>query len=91
MEEEMNYLVTPAVKEALCQELRPLGKRVISIGDSLLDLGMLEAADLGVLAVGRKRDPRLIRYFSENSGSSIRQFSFNLEKYEQLKEVDHLW
>ncbi|MFW5983113.1 MAG: AAA family ATPase [bacterium] len=88
--EYYNYFVTPEFKGLFAEALKAKGYHVTAIGDSIIDIPMLEAANKGVLVAMQKLDTRIINYLSDGLSSQIKQFSFNTYKYNDIKEIDKL-
>ena len=85
-----NYYVTPRFKELFAKELVNRNYIVTAVGDSLIDVPMLESANKGILVAMKKLDKRVIRYLTENTDSKIKQFSYNAFRYENIEEVEKL-
>jgi hydroxymethylpyrimidine pyrophosphatase-like HAD family hydrolase len=83
--------VSTLVKQAIVEELRLLGKRTIAIGDSPVDIGMLEAADYGYLIAMQKLSMGVVEYLVENPQTGICQLAYSPYKYDCIKEVNSIW
>jgi 2-hydroxy-3-keto-5-methylthiopentenyl-1-phosphate phosphatase len=53
------YIVEPNIKTQLVVELKKMGKKVISFGDSSLDAQMLKNSDFGYVLVNERKSPGL--------------------------------
>jgi len=85
-----NFYVTSKFKEEFTLALLVRGYTVTAVGDSIIDIGMLERADKGILVSMLKLDKRIVEYFDKNPNSKITQFSNNLYKYSGVKEVNEI-
>jgi len=83
--------VSTMVKAAIVKELRALRKKVLALGDSPIDILMLERADQGYLVTMPKLSSGVASYLAKTPGTKIRQLSYNLYKYAGLPEVDSIW
>lgn len=86
----IDYYVTPLLKKAIAHELQKRGKEVIAIGDSLIDIPMLEAANQGYLVAHEKINKAVARYLMKKGSISIKQlfrdkfsYNFNHESSEE--------
>ncbi|SMS02538.1 hypothetical protein VIM7927_03871 [Vibrio mangrovi] len=82
---EIEYLVTPLFKKAIAKLLREKGKHVVAIGDSMIDIPMLEAANQGYLIAHEKLNTAVESYFTGMGCTNIEQIfdagvSYNLKK-----------
>jgi len=84
----MDALITPIVKRLVAIKLRSLCIHTSAIGDSIIDIGMLESSENGYLVANEKLDKRIVEYFSKNQGCHIVQFSSNMYKYYMVPEVE---
>jgi soluble P-type ATPase len=85
------FYISTLVKQAIAEELKALGKNVIAIGDSPIDIGMLEAADKGFIVAVQKLGAGVMQYFVKNPKTKIRQLSYSQHKYKGIKEVGSIW
>ncbi|MBY7725711.1 AAA family ATPase [Vibrio mimicus] len=81
---EFEYLVTPLFKKEIASLLREKGKHVVAIGDSMIDIPMLEAADQGYLIAHEKLNKAVESYLTGVECTNIKQIfdigvSYNLE------------
>ncbi|PJC86014.1 hypothetical protein CSW98_10470 [Vibrio sp. HA2012] len=81
---EFEYLVTPLFKKEIASLLREKGKHVVAIGDSMIDIPMLEAADQGYLIAHEKLNKAVESYLTGVECANIEQIfdvgvSYNLE------------
>ncbi len=81
---EFEYLVTPLFKKEIASLLREKGKHVVAIGDSMIDIPMLEAADQGYLIAHEKLNKAVESYLTGVEYTNIEQIfdigvSYNLE------------
>ena len=81
---EFEYLVTPLFKKEIASLLREKGKHVVAIGDSMIDIPMLEAADQGYLIAHEKLNKAVESYLTGVERTNIEQIfdvgvSYNLE------------
>jgi len=88
---DLNIFVTPSIKEQLAKELRKLGYFVIAIGDSIIDMGMIQNADKGILVASTKIDKRILDYMKNIENSKIAQPVYNNVKYPNVEEVSSIW
>ena len=84
-------VVTPFLKKLVSRYLSKTN-RVLAIGDSIIDLGMLLEADKGYLISATKLDQRIINYY-ERDGITKKLFQpkHSLFKYDFLEEDDIKW
>lgn len=61
------YYVTPLFKKFFVEHLQSYGYEVISLGDSIIDLPMLEAADQGFIIAHSKINNAVLEYFQTNN------------------------
>ncbi len=81
---EKGYLVTPRVKEALVKLLQEKGLYVVAIGDSIIDLPMLERADNGYLVAYSNIGKGVERYLNTHPNTRIKQLDFSNFYYENI-------
>ncbi|HBC3399201.1 TPA: HAD hydrolase family protein [Vibrio parahaemolyticus] len=89
---EIEYLVTPLFKKEIANLLRDEGKHVVAIGDSMIDIPMLEAANQGYLVAHEKLNKAVESYLAETVCTNIEPMfevgvSYDLKKYCELEEV----
>jgi phosphoserine phosphatase len=88
--ERDRYIVGRAVKYHLARLLRAAGKYVIAVGDSDIDLAMLEASDRGFIVAQEKRRPSLERYF-QTPDTKIMQLAYSVFQYDGLETKQSLF
>ncbi|SHI41972.1 hypothetical protein VA7868_03674 [Vibrio aerogenes CECT 7868] len=81
---EIEYLVTPLFKKEIANLLREKGKHVVAIGDSMIDIPMLEAANQGYLIAHEKLNKAVESYLAGVVCTNIKQIfdvgvSYNLK------------
>ena len=84
-------VITPLIKKLVA---KCLTKRceVVAIGDSVIDLGMLTAADKGYLLAMNKLDKRIIfQYDKGNIAKTLFQPKYSTFKYDFTKEEEITW
>ncbi|HDM8138078.1 TPA: HAD hydrolase family protein [Vibrio harveyi] len=89
---EIEYLVTPLFKKEIANLLREKGKHVVAIGDSMIDIPMLEAANQGYLVAHEKLNKAVESYLAGIVCTNIKQIfevgvSYDLKKFCELEEV----
>ncbi|EJL6823156.1 HAD hydrolase family protein [Vibrio cholerae] len=89
---EIEYFVTPLFKKELSNLLRDKGKHVVAIGDSMIDIPMLEAANQGYLVAHEKLNKAVEAYLVETECTNIESMfevglSYDLNKCCELEEV----
>lgn len=82
--------ITSTIKRMMVEEFINRGKKVIAIGDGILDIAMLEKANKSYLVAQQKLSVPVIQYLSKNK-SSIKQLQYNDYKYEKVEIVDSIW
>ncbi len=85
---DMRYLITPSVKKEVVSLLKSFGKNVIAIGDSLIDIPMLDAADRGLIVAHEKLSNAVVDYFDRYPSTSIRQLALSKHKYAGVEVVE---
>ena len=68
------YLVTPLLKKEIVLELQRRNKKVSAIGDSMIDIPMLEVADKGYIVAHQKLNKAVVSYFEWIKNSQISPF-----------------
>jgi soluble P-type ATPase len=86
-----NVYISGFVKLAVVKELHKRGKNVIAVGDSPIDIGMLEEADKGYIVALSKLSSGVERYIETHSNTKIKQLSYNSIKYNNIEEVTSIW
>ncbi|MDR0918367.1 MAG: AAA family ATPase, partial [Oscillospiraceae bacterium] len=76
-----DYYISYFVKLTVVKEFHKIGKKVIAIGDSPIDIGMLEEADKGYIITSTKLSSGIERYIETHSNTKIKQLSYNPIKY----------
>lgn len=85
---DMKGLITPSVKKEVTSLLRKMGKTVIAIGDSVIDIPMLEAADNGYIVAHEKLSAAVITHFDRFPDTTIKQVSYSNHKYAGVEVVE---
>lgn len=70
---EQVFFVTPLFKKYFVKELQRSNFFVVSIGDSIIDIPMLESSNSGFIVAHNKINHAVMRYFNENNDSKIAQ------------------
>ena len=83
--------ITPQIKGMVANELKNLGKKVLSVGDSYIDLEMLTLSHRGYLVAMLKLDKRIEKRVEYLKDKNIAQLNFNKFKYEKIREVNTIW
>ncbi len=81
---EKGYLITPKVKEALVKLLQERGKKVIAIGDSIIDVPMLEQADTGYLVSYSFIGKGVENYLALQEKPKLKQLDFTVYPYDNV-------
>jgi phosphoserine phosphatase len=76
-------IVSRAVKYQLARFLHAEGKYVIAVGDSAVDIDMLEEADKGFIVAQEKSSTGVAAYFKKTK-SKIMQLTYNQHYYEWI-------
>jgi len=87
---KLDYYVTPLLKKAIVLELQQRGKEVTAIGDSMVDIPMLESASVGYLVAHEKVNKAVEKYINLEGFTQIKQifsneFSYNLSDTNEVK------
>lgn len=82
--ENLTFLITPQVKAEVVKQLQATGKKVSAIGDSVIDIPMLEAADYGFIIAHEKLSNGVVQYFKNNSNTKIKQLPYSNHKYPEI-------
>ncbi len=85
---ERGYLVTPSVKEAVVKVLQEMDKNVIAIGDSIIDIPMLEMANKGYLVSYSFIGKGVEHYLQKQAKPKIKQLSFTKFPYDNVEIED---
>ena len=67
------YFVTPLLKKYITLTFKACGIQVIAIGDSIIDIPMLETAEQGYIVAHKKLNKAVSKYFLDNPNSHIKQ------------------
>lgn len=67
------FFVTPMLKKQIALAFQNNGVQVMAVGDSVIDIPMLEVANRGYIVAHKKLNLAVCRYFSSNPNSTIRQ------------------
>ena len=70
---EQRYLVTPAFKKYVAQAFKAKGFTITAIGDSIIDIPMLEASHQSYIVAHSKINPTTQQYFEQNPQTKIMQ------------------
>lgn len=87
---ELDYYVTPLLKKAIVLELQNRGKKVTAIGDSMIDVPMLESANFGYIVAHEKVNKAVEKYIEVEKFTQIKQifrdeFSYNLSDINEME------
>lgn len=87
---ELDYYVTPLLKKAIVLELQNRGKEVTAIGDSMIDVPMLESANFGYIVAHEKVNKAVEKYIEVEKFTQIKQifrdeFSYNLSDINEME------
>lgn len=86
------YFVSTTTKYMLVEALKRMGKKVIAVGDSMIDVQMLETADNGFIVTGEKINSGVEAYFETvGKNTNIKQLAYNSYKYKNLEEAVSIW
>lgn len=80
-------LVTPTVKKEVVNLLKNMGKTVYAVGDSIIDIPMLEEADFGFIVAHQKLNSAVKEYFKRSTKTKILQTENSNYKYDSVKIV----
>lgn len=80
----MKFLITPKVKAEVTRLLQLKGKKVMALGDSLIDVPMLEISDGGFIIAHEKISEGVARYFRSNPKSKIKQLACSNFYYQKV-------
>jgi len=83
-------LVSSAVKFYFTKILKEIGKYVIAVGDSSIDLEMLEEANKGFVVAHEKLNSGISDYF-RNQQSKIKQLTYSNFQYDNVKTQNSLF
>ncbi|KXJ53038.1 MAG: hypothetical protein AXW15_03280 [Neptuniibacter sp. Phe_28] len=78
---DSRLIVTPAFKKAIVMALKSKGIRVTALGDSIIDIPMLEASDLGLLVAHSKLNKAVCAYLKQSESSNLQQVFSTVHKY----------
>ncbi|WP_424409544.1 AAA family ATPase [Pasteurella sp. PK-2025] len=87
---EQDFFVTPLLKKYIAYAFQSQGFEVLSIGDSMIDIPMLEISNYGYIVAHRKINQAVLGYFQQNKNSQIVQIFAEECRYpiKQLEEVN---
>ncbi|MDR0560557.1 MAG: hypothetical protein LBG92_10330 [Prevotellaceae bacterium] len=85
-----NKLVSSAVKFYFTRLLREMGKYVIAVGDSIIDVEMLEEADKSFIVAHEKLNSGMTDYFKKKQ-SKIQQLAYSNFQYDNVKTQKSLF
>ena len=77
-----DYFVTPSLKKQIVLELQNREKKVCAIGDSMIDIPMLEVANDGYIIAHQKLNHAVASYFQRIKKTSIQKFSSSTYCYD---------
>lgn len=78
---DSRIIISDFVKGFVSKLLKQKGYSVVSIGDSMCDIFMLEEADKGYIYAPNKLRPHVQKYIDEHSKTKIVQFAKNPHQY----------
>ncbi len=78
---DSRLIVTPAFKKAVVMALKSKDIKVTALGDSVIDIPMLEASDLGLLVAHSKLNKAVCTYLTQSENSNLQQVFSNEYKY----------
>lgn len=84
---KQTMFVSDVVKGFIAKNLQLRGKKVISIGDSMIDIFMLENSKNAYVIAEKTQSKSLKNYLISNPVDNIRQPSYNMIKFEGVKSV----
>ena len=87
---DTDLIISATAKRMLVEELQKSGKRVIAIGDGILDVPMLEAADKAFIIAEEKLSNSVVKYFANNK-TDIKQLAYSKSKYDNVEVVNSIW
>lgn len=70
---DQNFFMTPLLKKNIAYIFKNRGFDVLSIGDSIIDIPMLEISDTAYIVAHKKINQTLLTYFEENPNTTIIQ------------------
>jgi phosphoserine phosphatase len=71
---DQKYFVTPLFKKLFAKALIEKGFNVTAVGDSIIDIPMLELAHNGYVVAHEKTNKAISHYFGLNNQTNIKQF-----------------
>lgn len=80
------FFITPLLKKYIALSFKKYGVEVIAIGDSAIDIPMLESADQGYIVAHKKLNLAVNKYFLENPHSQIKQV-FATQWYYPIEQI----
>jgi phosphoserine phosphatase len=78
-----NFIVSRTVKYYLVKYLQEQKKEIIVIGDSIIDIDMLNAVNKSFIIAQDKLNSSLVNYFKTNK-TKIMQLEYSFKKYDEL-------
>ncbi|MEZ8738688.1 hypothetical protein AB6E21_01605 [Photobacterium swingsii] len=86
----LDYYVTPLLKRSIVLELQKRKKNVTAIGDSIIDIPMLESADFGYIVAHEKVNRVVEKYLVQEKSTQIKQifrseFGYSLSNVSELE------
>lgn len=86
----LDYYVTPLLKRSIVLELQKRKKIVTAIGDSIIDIPMLESADFGYIVAHEKVNRVVEKYLVQEKSTQIKQifrseFGYSLSNVSELE------
>lgn len=83
-----SFFVTPLFKEHIALNFQKFGVKVTAIGDSVIDIPMLEIAEYGYIVAHQKLNRAVYEYFSGCLNSKIQQIFANEWRY-PIAQYEH--
>ena len=85
---ENNFIISDFVKGYVAKILKEKGCTVVSAGDSMCDIFMLDESNEGFIYTPNKLRPLVQNYFDTHSGTHIKQFSKNPFQYNGINSEE---
>lgn len=79
-----SYIISAYTKGRLAERLLAMGKHVVAVGDSPLDVEMLEVADKGFLVAQEKLNLGIEEYLLQKESTRIRQLCYSKHLYDGI-------
>jgi len=84
-----SIIITPKVKCEIVKLLKKEGKTVIAVGDSIIDIPMINAANRGYIIIHDKLNDGIKKYVTENN-LNIKQVNYSSFKYENIEIAEEI-